>query len=173
MTLTLSHAARQALGASVLETMLTLIRPGDYFALLAYLGPSEELRAELQAWRLAVRDRTGAATTVGYGPRYLHSTGQLHKGGPNTGVFVVISATPLIDVAVPHQVFSFGTLELAQALGDFGSLDAAGRRALHVHLPAADPRLIRVLATMMIERLPQPSARPEAQVPTRQRLTPL
>ena len=73
----------------------------------------------------------------GYGPRYLHSTGQLHKGGPNTGVFVLVTATPREDCRFPAQPFSFGTLELAQALGDFASLDATGRRALHVHLPLA------------------------------------
>ena len=77
----------------------------------------------------------------GYGPRYLHSTGQLHKGGPNTGVFVLISATPREDVAIPGEPFSFGTLELAQAIGDFASLDAAGRRAVHAHLPSPDRRV--------------------------------
>ena len=71
----------------------------------------------------------------GYGPRYLHSTGQLHKGGPNTGVFILITATPRADVPIPGEAFSFATSELAQALGDFASLDGTGRRALHVHLP--------------------------------------
>ncbi len=84
---------------------------------------------------------------LAYGPRYLHSTGQLHKGGPNTGVFVLITATPAQDVAIPGQPFTFGTLEHAQALGDFASLDAAGRRALHVHLPAADRRARAPLRT--------------------------
>ena len=76
----------------------------------------------------------------GYGPRYLHSTGQLHKGGPDSGVFVLISATPSEDIAIPGEPFTFGTLEQAQAIGDFASLDAAGRRAVHVHLPSQDPR---------------------------------
>ena len=74
----------------------------------------------------------------GYGPRYLHSTGQLHKGGPNTGVFVLVSAIPHVDLPIPGEAFSFGTLELAQAIGDFQSLDATGRRALHLHLPEPD-----------------------------------
>ena len=78
----------------------------------------------------------------GYGPRYLHSTGQLHKGGPNSGVFLLVSATPVDDVPIPSESFSFGTLEHAQALGDFASLDATGRRALHVHLPAPDPAIL-------------------------------
>ena len=89
---------------------------------------------------------------LGYGPRYLHSTGQLHKGGPNTGVFVLISAMPKQDLTIPGQPFSFGTLELAQALGDFSSLDAAGRRALHVHLPRPDRSLIRNVARMLLDR---------------------
>ena len=87
----------------------------------------------------------------GYGPRYLHSTGQLHKGGPNTGVFVLISAAPDDDVPIPGESFSFGTLEFAQALGDFASLDATGRRALHVHLPRPDARLIRGVADALID----------------------
>ena len=89
----------------------------------------------------------------GYGPRYLHSTGQLHKGGPNTGVFVIVTADPVEDVAIPGEPFSFGTLEMAQALGDFNSLDAAGRRAVHVHLPRADARAIRQVAEAMLARL--------------------
>ena len=68
----------------------------------------------------------------GYGPRYLHSTGQLHKGGANNGVFLVVTAAPREDVPIPGEAFSFATLELAQAIGDFQSLDAAGRRAMHV-----------------------------------------
>ena len=89
----------------------------------------------------------------GYGPRYLHSTGQLHKGGPNTGVFLVVTATPIEDLPIPGQPFSFGTLELAQALGDFASLGSTGRRALHVHLPAPDPRLIDRVAEALLSRI--------------------
>jgi hypothetical protein len=97
-----------------------------------------------------VRDRKRVATMLGYGPRYLHSTGQLHKGGPNTGVFLLITATPSEDLDIPDQPFSFGTLEQAQALGDFQSLDAAGRRALHAHLPSQDPALIHALADALL-----------------------
>jgi glucose-6-phosphate isomerase len=152
--LTLTGAARRELDGHAPEALLTLLRPGDYFALLAYLGPDPELADALRAFRLAVRDRTRAATMLGYGPRYLHSTGQLHKGGPNTGVFVLVTATPKVDVAIPGEAFSFATLELAQALGDFASLDATLRRALHVHLPAPDRRLLRSIADAMMERLP-------------------
>ena len=146
VTMTLSTAARTALGAQPAEAFLTLIRPRDYFALLAYLGPDPTLADALSAFRMSVRAHTRAATMFGYGPRYLHSTGQLHKGGPNTGVFVLITASPAADVPIPGQSYSFGTLELAQALGDFASLDATGRRALHVHLPSPDSRLLRAVA---------------------------
>jgi glucose-6-phosphate isomerase len=153
VALTLTADARTALAGGSPEAILTLLRRGDYFSLLAYLGPDEEIFAELRALRVAVRDRTGAATMFGYGPRYLHSTGQLHKGGPNTGVFVLISAQPRVDMAIPGEPFTFGTLELAQALGDFASLDAARRRALHVHLPAPDRATIRRVAEWLLERM--------------------
>jgi hypothetical protein len=153
VALKLTAEARTALAGHSPEAILTLVRPGDYFSLLAYVGPGEELAAELRALRIAVRDRTRAATMFGYGPRYLHSTGQLHKGGPNTGVFVLISAEPRDDVAIPGQPFTFGTLELAQALGDFSSLDATGRRALHVHLPAPDRAMVHRIGELLLERL--------------------
>ncbi|OFW18021.1 MAG: hypothetical protein A3F69_03265 [Acidobacteria bacterium RIFCSPLOWO2_12_FULL_66_10] len=152
VTLTLSASARAFLRGLGADALLTLLKPGDYFSLLAYLGPARDLADELRALRRDVRDRTRAATMLGYGPRYLHSTGQLHKGGPNTGVFVLISAMPKQDLTIPGQPFSFGTLELAQALGDFSSLDAAGRRALHVHLPRPDRSLIRNVARMLLDR---------------------
>jgi hypothetical protein len=151
--LTLSASAREALHGHGADALLTVLRQGDYFNLLAYLGPDTEVEGDLQAFRRAVRGRTGVATTFGYGPRYLHSTGQLHKGGPNTGVFVLISATPREDVPIPGEPFSFGTLEQAQALGDFASLDAAGRRALHVHLPSPDRGLLREVAGALLARL--------------------
>ena len=152
-TLTLSAAARGELGGRDPDAILTLIKPGDYLALLAYLGPDGDLFEALRTLRLAVRDRTSVATMFGYGPRYLHSTGQLHKGGPNTGVFIMVTATPREDPLIPREPFSFGTLELAQALGDFASLDAAGRRALHVHLAAPDRAAIEHIAAAMLGRL--------------------
>ena len=87
----------------------------------------------------ALAHATGVATTAGYGPRYLHSTGQLHKGGPNTGVFVVIAADAGADLPVPGEPFSFGVLEAAQALGDFQSLGQEGRRAVYVRLSNSEP----------------------------------
>jgi glucose-6-phosphate isomerase len=138
VALTATTAARDLLGGAPVSAILRLVEPGDYVALLAYLGPDPALANVLDAFRRHVRNRTRAATMFGYGPRYLHSTGQLHKGGPNTGVFVLISATPTEDLPIPGEPFSFGTLELAQALGDFASLEATGRRAVHIHLPSPE-----------------------------------
>jgi glucose-6-phosphate isomerase len=152
ITLTASRQAREQLSGAGPDALLTLLRPGDYFALLAYIDP-QALTGDLASFRNAVRDRTHAATATGVGPRYLHSTGQLHKGGPNTGVFVLITTTPHADLDIPGYPFTFGTLELAQALGDFASLDAAGRRALHVHLPAADAALVRQVADALLGRI--------------------
>jgi glucose-6-phosphate isomerase len=150
---TLSAAAGRLLQGRDPEAILSLLQPGDYVALLAYLGPDRALADELAALRAAIRDRTRAATMFGYGPRYLHSTGQLHKGGPNSGVFILITATPREDVPIPGEPFSFGTLERAQALGDFASLDATGRRALQAHLPSPEPALLRTLASALLARL--------------------
>jgi len=152
-TLTLTASAKKGLSGKEPDALLTLVRPGDYVALLAYLGPDPADAAALAALRRAIRDRTRAATMLGYGPRYLHSTGQLHKGGPNSGVFVLISATPRQDVPVPGQPFSFATLEHAQALGDFQSLDATGRRALHVHLLSPDAKTITTLGKSLMGAL--------------------
>jgi hypothetical protein len=154
----LSQAARTKLGAGDADAIITLIEEGDYFALLAYMGPDEATGRELRAFRHAVRDRTRAATMFGYGPRYLHSTGQLHKGGPNTGVFVLLTADPEEDLAIPGEGFTFGTLELAQARGDFASLDATNRRALHVHMPRPDAALVRELAEALLTRVPPRTA---------------
>lgn len=109
-------------------------RPGDYVALLAYLPPTAEVTAQLQAVRAAWGRALGCATTLGYGPRYLHSTGQLHKGGPNTGLFLVITADDAEDLEIPEQGGTFGELKRAQARGDVRALLARGRRVAHVHL---------------------------------------
>lgn len=142
VTLKLSTAARAALGTADPESLLSLVQAGDYVGILAYLGPDPAFTTPVAAFRDGVRTKTGAATMFGYGPRYLHSTGQLHKGGANNGVFVLVSDTPVQDVEIPGQPFSFATLELAQALGDFNSLDSTGRRAIHVHLPRPDAALL-------------------------------
>ena len=154
IALTLTETARSALRGAA-DALLTMIGQADYFGLLAYLGPDAAVEQALQALRRAVRDRTRAATMFGYGPRYLHSTGQLHKGGADNGVFLIITATPVEDLPIPGEPFSFGTLELAQAVGDFAALDAAGRRGLHAHLPTPDVALLRQLSDMLLARLPR------------------
>ncbi|MBI2189368.1 MAG: glucose-6-phosphate isomerase [Acidobacteria bacterium] len=141
--ITLSAAARSA-GATLTPSVRDLLRAGDYVALLAYLPPDDpRFTPQLQRLRSAVAGATGCAATLGFGPRYLHSTGQLHKGGPNRGVLVVVTADSAEDFPVPGQRYSFGTLELAQALGDFQALDRLGRRALLVRLSQRDPALLQ------------------------------
>ena len=109
-------------------------RPGDYFALLAYLPPFPEVAARLRAVRAAWGRALGCATTLGFGPRYLHSTGQLHKGGPNTGLFLVVTADDADDAEIPELGRTFGALKRAQARGDIRALLARGRRLAQVHL---------------------------------------
>src|SRR5881396_3215568 len=107
---------------------------GDYVAILAYTRPTPEITARLQEVRAAWARALGCATTLGFGPRYLHSTGQLHKGGPNTGLFLVVTADDAEDAAVPEMGTTFGRLKRAQARGDVRALLARGRRVAHVHL---------------------------------------
>lgn len=114
-------------------------RPGDYVAILAYLPSTSENEARLDALRRSWSAATGCVATVGFGPRYLHSTGQLHKGGPNTGLFVVVTAEAKQDIEIPEMRITFGQLERAQAMGDVRALLGKGRRVAHVHLrDAAD-----------------------------------
>jgi transaldolase/glucose-6-phosphate isomerase len=116
------------------ENWLKTTKAGDYIALQAYLPPSRETSAVLESIRLALRDRMKLATTVGYGPRYLHSTGQMHKGGPNSGLFLQLIDDAAPDLAVPETDYSFGALIRAQALGDWQALAQRGRRVLRVNL---------------------------------------
>jgi len=117
-----------------LEKLLAAIEPGDYLAIHAYVDPGSDVVAQLQAARVALRDRLGVATTLGIGPRFLHSTGQLHKGGPPTGVFVQVVGEDAIDVPIPGQEYGFSTLKQAQAAGDLAALEAKGLRAARVSL---------------------------------------
>src|SRR3989449_11503772 len=102
-------------------------RPGDYLAILAYLAPTPDVIAKLQAVRAAWGRALGCATTLGFGPRYLHSTGQLHKGGPNTGLFLIVTADDAEDAEIPDSGFTFGRLKGAQARGDIRALLARER----------------------------------------------
>jgi hypothetical protein len=148
--ITRSAATRAQLGSNGFERFLDQLRAGDYFALLAYVPPDDPaLGPALRDIRDGVAVRRPCATMLGYGPRYLHSTGQLHKGGPNTGVFLVVTAAADGDVPVPDAPFSFGVLEMAQAVGDFQSLDRANRRAAHIHLPNRNPDLLTQLARLL------------------------
>jgi transaldolase/glucose-6-phosphate isomerase len=113
---------------------LALLGPGDYLALCAYFPRTESREALLTRMRVACRDRTRNATTLGYGPRFLHSTGQLHKGGPNNGVFLQLTADTTHDLSIPGESYTFATLKNAQALGDLQVLRRRGRRALRVNL---------------------------------------
>ncbi len=109
----------------------------DYLGLLAYLTENEATKRGLQKIRATLRDHLHIATTVGYGPRYLHSTGQLHKGGPNSGLFLLLTTDNAEDVGIPGQPYTFGMLMRAQALGDFEALRKHRRRVLRVHITGA------------------------------------
>jgi glucose-6-phosphate isomerase len=149
--LTLSSAAESALGSAAPYEFLKTIGAGDYVGLLAYVSPNAtDLAAALTAFRTEIGKRIETATMFGYGPRYLHSTGQLHKGGPNSGAFIVVTATPSEDLPIPGEPYSFGVLEAAQGLGDFQSLERTGRRALLVQLPKADAGMVQKVAARLL-----------------------
>jgi transaldolase/glucose-6-phosphate isomerase len=120
--------------AGFLKKHLARIGAGDYFAVLGYITMNEAHEEALQLIRLAVRDNKKVATVLGFGPRFLHSTGQAYKGGPNSGVFLQITCDDAVDILVPGQKYTFGVVKSAQARGDFAVLAERGRRALRVHL---------------------------------------
>jgi glucose-6-phosphate isomerase len=117
-----------------LDDVLDGVGPPSYVAFMAYTAPDAELDAKMAELRAEVRDRTKATTTFGYGPRFLHSTGQFHKGGPSTGVFVQVVADVTEDVDIPEEDFSFGTLLQAQAAGDLQTLESHGLTVVRVPL---------------------------------------
>jgi glucose-6-phosphate isomerase len=119
---------------SIIATHLESVMLGDYVALTAYIEGTPEHDHLLDDIRTHIRDSTRVATTVGYGPRFLHSTGQLHKGGPATGVFIQITSDDREEVPIPGRPYGFSTLKQAQALGDFESLANRSRRVIRVHL---------------------------------------
>lgn len=130
---------RDQLGAGLaLDAFITAhlgrAHSGDYVAMLDYIQEKSENEQLIQAIRSHIRDALRVATTTGYGPRFLHSTGQLHKGGPPSGVFIQVTADNAVDVPLPGEPFTFGVLKQAQALGDFQSLSSRHRRAIRVHL---------------------------------------
>ena len=117
-----------------IEMWIQQAKEGDYIAIQAYLAPHPDISAALQRVRFELLSRTGKATTLGYGPRFLHSTGQLHKGGPNRGLFLQIVDESGVDLAVPETDYTFGELIRAQALGDYHALKQRGRRIIRVNL---------------------------------------
>lgn len=125
-----------ATAGEYLKSHLDRIGAGDYFALLGYIEMNTAHEAALQELRMAVRDTKKVATCLGFGPRFLHSTGQAYKGGPNSGVVLQITCDDAADVPVPDQTYTFGIVKAAQARGDFEVLSERGRRALRVHLPS-------------------------------------
>jgi hypothetical protein len=116
------------------DELLDQAEPGDYVAILAFVDPTPEAEARLAGLAERARRATGCAVTTGFGPRYLHSTGQLHKGGPNTGVFLQVVDDTGEELKIPGRPFGFGRLIRAQAAGDFESLRARGRRVARVHM---------------------------------------
>ena len=120
--------------AGYLKAHLSRIKAGDYFAVLGYIQMNAENEHSLQSIRHSVRDKKHVATCLGFGPRFLHSTGQAYKGGPNSGVFLQITCDDSVELPVPGQKYTFGIVKAAQARGDFQVLAERGRRALRVHL---------------------------------------
>ena len=116
------------------QDLYSLLESNDYVAILPYVYPSEEVEKALLALRDKIMTRTKRAVLFGFGPRYLHSTGQLHKGDGNNGVFLILSADPAKDIKIPGQHYTFGQLCNAQALGDFQALQSKGRRVIKIHL---------------------------------------
>src|SRR3989475_563564 len=131
-------SAAAASPAGWIAAHLALAEPGNYVALQLYLPPEGDLRQSFQDVQGGIRDATKLACTVGFGPRFLHSTGQLHKGGPNTGLFLQVTSDGGEDLQIPGTPYSFGTLFAAQARGDLEVLQAHGRRALRVHVEDGD-----------------------------------
>jgi hypothetical protein len=132
-------ALAQAIGSdrslkNYLRAHLARLGAGNYFAVLGYLEMNAEHESLLQDLRMAVRDRKHVATCLGFGPRFLHSTGQAYKGGPNSGVFLQVTCDDAQDLPVSGQKYTFGVVKAAQARGDFQVLADRNRRALRVHL---------------------------------------
>lgn len=141
----------------LLGDFLSQATPGDYLSLQAYLPETPEAVIGLQRLRILVRDRLRIATTVGFGPRFLHSTGQLHKGGPNTGLFIQLTADDVVDAPIPGQPYTFGTFKRAQALGDLEALKKHDRRVLRIHLGVDIRSGLETLFRLAEKAVPRPA----------------
>jgi transaldolase/glucose-6-phosphate isomerase len=133
--------------AEAVANFLAQAQPNGYVAINAYLPRNEDMIKQLQDMRAAIRAKTGNAVTAGFGPRFQHSTGQFHKGGPSDALFLVITAEAEADFEVPTEGLTFGTLVRAQALGDYEALIEAGRKVLRIHLLSVQdmPLLVEAL----------------------------
>lgn len=138
---------------AILHAHLGLLQQGDYFALLAYIQMNETNEEALQNIRHKVRDTKHVATCLGFGPRFLHSTGQAYKGGPNSGVFLQITCDDAVEIPVSGQKYTFGVVKAAQARGDFQVLAERGRRALRVHLAKDAQAGLKHLGAALAEAL--------------------
>jgi glucose-6-phosphate isomerase/transaldolase/glucose-6-phosphate isomerase len=136
--------------AAFISKLLEMAVPGDYLAIMAYLCQTPEVDLALDALRRRVTERYGIATTKGYGPRFLHSTGQLHKGGSGTGLFLQITAEHVQDLDIPGAPYTFGVLADAQALGDLQALRASGRRSVRVDVGLRPEQGIRKVADQLV-----------------------
>ena len=145
----------------VLAAFLNQAQPGDYLALMAYLQPTSEHTAALQSVRVRLRDSSCLATTLGYGPRFLHSTGQLHKGGANNGLFIQFTGDDAQDLPVPGEPYTFSVLKHAQALGDLRSLMSKQRRVLRLHL-GKDTRAQLARVEKLVQNAVMPSTQSKA-----------
>ncbi|MEJ5240214.1 MAG: bifunctional transaldolase/phosoglucose isomerase [Anaerolineales bacterium] len=126
---------------AALREFISQAKPGDFIAINAFLPRLPQVERALEGLQQQLRAQTRCAVTLGFGPRFLHSTGQYHKGGPNRGLFIVLTATRADDLAIPSQGLTFGTLQYAQALGDIEALLSQGRRVFHFHAPSVEALL--------------------------------
>ncbi|HZX11539.1 MAG TPA: hypothetical protein VFG01_11395, partial [Acidobacteriota bacterium] len=128
---------------------LSGVKKGDYAAVQVYLAPSEKVKQKIQKIRKEIQKKCGIATTMGYGPRFLHSTGQLHKGGPDKGIFLQIVDSPQTDIKVPGKDYSFSSIIKAQSVGDFQALQQKNRRILRIDLKSQPLKGLSKLAKMI------------------------
>ena len=155
-------------GSTLLDVLQQILRSASpstsYYALQAYLPPSETTHTALQHLRHGIRSATRRATTAGYGPQFLHSTGQLHKGDGGTGFFVQLTCDDTIDLGIPDSTetdessMSFGVLKAAQALGDAQALRQGGRQVVRFHLGTQIDAALRTLCTTLDQAIQQPTA---------------
>jgi glucose-6-phosphate isomerase/transaldolase/glucose-6-phosphate isomerase len=151
------------------QELASRLQAGAYVSILAYTTPSRPFEAAVRRLRAALVSRHHVTTTFGYGPRYLHSTGQLHKGGPNTGVFLELVDRMTPDLAIPDKPYSFGILAKAQAAGDMASLQAHHRHAVCVQLGSDQAATVQAIAAALAPARP---SRRRTAVPTARRTAP-